>query len=114
MLNIQAIQNAGGFVSATLIKKNISYEIRGEKFDASIFIRELGIEEWGRLFTSEDIKERSMAAGLAAVIRLGENGEESLTVDQVASLHPSLGLAMLKAAKEVNSPKENSPTETDS
>lgn len=113
MLTINSLKETGSFVSDVPVKKHIEWEIDGEKYNGDIFIRQLGIEEWNRLFITGD-KDRLVSASLAAVIRLGENGDEVLTIDQAAKIHPALAGAMMSAARETHSPKKTSPTETDS
>src|ERR1044072_8922613 len=114
MLNIQQLQDGGAFVPDAPVKKHIKWKIGKKSFEGDIFVRQLGIEEWGRYFMGEGASQRLTATSIAAVVRLGEDGAEALTVDQAASLHPNLATAMLNAAREVHDPKESSPTETGS
>lgn len=114
MLNIQQLQAGGAFVSDAPIKKHIEWMIGRQNFEGDIFVRGLGIEEWERHFRVEGSTKRITATLIAATIRLGDEGTEELTVDQAASLHPSLATAMMNAAREVHDPKKSSPTETDS
>jgi len=111
MLNIQQLHDGGAFVPDAPVKKHIEWKIGKKAFEGDVFVRQFGIEEWQRYFIGEGAGKRIIATLLSAAIRLGDDGKEELTVDQAASLHPNLAMAMMKAAQEVHDPKDPSPTE---
>lgn len=46
MTTLKDLTAAGGLVSAEPIKKHIEFEIDGQKFDADIHVRQIGVGEY--------------------------------------------------------------------
>jgi len=95
-MNIDDIKAAGGFVSEQGEKRTIEWDGRS----GEVFVRKAS---FGRIVTLQELPdaERNMAL-VRECIRLGDNGDEAMSQDQVAALSPALAAAFMAAIAEVN------------
>lgn len=105
MSNVKDLIDMGAFIPEGLVKKEIKFSLDkddGDDISVTIHIRRLSIGAHEKIWESGQDGSSKTAKLLAAAVRLGENGEESMTYAQAYSLHPRLALAMSKAITEVN------------
>lgn len=103
MNSIEELRAIGAFVNGAPVVKRIVFTINGQEYDATVHVRRRSLGEQERIFqrTREQKDPRAAAATIATLVHLGENGEETLTIDDAAALHPALADAMLAAIHEV-------------
>lgn len=111
MTTLADLAASGGLVSDAPVKRTIEYTIGDESYTAEIFVKLLSIGAQERLFNaSSSLDEYGKGTTMIAeLIRLGENGDERLTVEQADTLHPSLAEAFILAITDVNrlTPRKN-------
>jgi hypothetical protein len=104
VINLQQLNDLGGFIPDELVKKEIKFKLdeEGEEHVAEIFVRRLSIGVHEAIWRNATEDMSQTAKMLAEAIRLGENGEEKLTYEDAYRLHPKIALAMSQAIGEVN------------
>lgn len=106
-LNLKDLETGGGIYTGLPEKEVIEWD--GVEYE--IYVKKLPFGEIERIMKSESYTTALIAAG----IRLGKDGKESLTYDQVSLLKPELARKFANAVNKVNVPKKkNLPTKTDS
>lgn len=95
-MKISDLEKAGGFVGEAGEKRAIEWG--GHK--GEVFVRRVS---FGKIAATQSLPEaeRNMAL-VRECIRLGDDGSEQLTAEQVASLAPALAGAFMTAIAEVN------------
>lgn len=105
---MKLLELRGAVVSAELIRKDVTWTrtVDGEELVDSfvVFVKRPSFGDVERIFVGGDERSRS-AAMISACVRLGENGEETLTYDQAYQLTPSLAAVLGDAIREANSEK---------
>lgn len=104
MKSLQELKDIGGFVDGTPQPREIAFRIDGKDYTATIHVKRLSIGEWERTFGSKEGKaaKSRTAHVIATLVTLGEDGQETLTVNDAATLAIPLAEAMLRAACEAN------------
>lgn len=97
-MKLQDIKNLGGIVNTALVKRSIEWG----KNKGEIFVQPLAFGVVDEIFSSDDGSGRKSSKLLAASVRLGDKGEERMSIEMVYSLDPVLANAMLDAVTEVN------------
>jgi hypothetical protein len=106
MTSIKDIEAMGAVASEKPVRKEIEFKVDGTDYKATIHVREIGVDEYERLFVNKD-QGSNAARQIAETIRLGETGEEVITLDMAKRLKPQLAAAMITASTEVNFPKKS-------
>jgi hypothetical protein len=112
-MKLAELEARGGMVDPTLVKKNITWKRRdddGKEEDVSfdIFIRKNSFGIIDTQLRNQD--ERSKSALLISNgVRLGEEGEESISYEQAYRLDATLAYTMVQAFMEVNKLGEAAP-----
>lgn len=113
-MNLQKLTEAGGFVSAELVKKEVEWshvdkqtgETIDDKFDVYVKRQSFGVIQ--ETFAGKSDREKS-AAYIASSLRFGVDGCESMTYEQAYQLDPSLAFKLVAAAAEVNKTNQSPP-----
>lgn len=115
MTTLKQLTTQGGFVAAAPIVKHITFEIDGEKLEADIHVRQIGIGEYEDAYLDDGKDKRSKTAKIISeAITLGDDGKERISFEDAYRLKPPLAGAILEAFNEVNGGKKPSPAATDS
>ncbi|MBI6953151.1 phage tail assembly chaperone family protein, TAC [Pseudomonas sp. B21-023] len=107
-MNIHQLKALGGIVDSQRVRKEVAWSrpdpLTGEMLAQTLVVHvrrhSFGVIE--RLFDEQGSSHSRNAHYLAASIGLGEDGEESLSVEDAFNLEPSLGFLLLNAINEVN------------
>jgi hypothetical protein len=105
MLTINELREKGGLVSDVPVVQTITFRIGDEEMTAEIFVRRISIGDQERIFRADKMNGSDtgrVARMIAGCIRLGEQGEETLTYEDADRLHPAIAAAMVEAIKVVN------------
>jgi hypothetical protein len=123
-VNKETLLKKGGFVNSDLIEynevwKHADLEAGKEKdnfiveHEVKFFVRQASWLEFsksveGRKYNPGETEPlNNEALAVSSCIRLGEEGEEKLTYDEVISLEASLYYIFRKAVYEIYTPKKN-------
>lgn len=110
MTTLKQLTEQGGFAAAKPIKKHIEFEIDGQKLEADIHVRQIGIGEYEDAYLGEGKDKRSKTAKvISEAITLGEDGTERISFEDAYRMKPALAGAILDAFNEVNGAKKSSP-----
>ena len=113
-MNLQQLQEAGGFVSAELVKKEVEWthtdkqsgESITDKFDVYVKRQSFGVVQ--ETFTGNSDREKS-ASYIANSLRFGEDGCEAMSYKQAYQLDPALAFKFVAVIAEVNKTNEGPP-----
>ena len=113
-MNLAQLEEAGGFVSAELVKKEIEWaytdketgETNPVKFFVYVKRQSFGVVQ--ETFVGTGDREKS-AAYISNSLRLGEDGCERMTYEQAYQLDPKLAYKFVAAITEVNKTNEGPP-----
>lgn len=101
MSGIDFLKSVGGIVDSAPVRKKIEFKIKGKSHSAEIGIIEISLGDQEAMFT--DAADLSITARMISkVVRVGENLDEVIPIDDCMRLHPALAAAMIKAFNEVN------------
>lgn len=99
------------FVSQKTVKKTITWkDAEGEETDFDVFVRKHSFSVFSKLIQKQDGDDPSIANIVCTSLAKSENSKEDLlSYQEACSLDAGLGLALLNAVNDVNSPtpKEN-------
>lgn len=117
-MKLADLKKKGGVITDAFVKKTIewTHAVNGkakpvtEKFDIHVRRHAFGVME--EMFSAGDAEKYRNARYISASVFLGEDGSEPLPYEDAVNLDPGLGVAMLNAVNEVNSPKKSSPPPT--
>lgn len=101
-MKLADLKTAGGFVPAKPVPVEVEWK-HGEdvtKFTVHVKRHSFGTIE--QLLSDKDDDKSRSAAYIAASIRLGEDGKESMTYGDAYDLEPSLAGVFIKAINDVN------------
>lgn len=121
-MNLDDLKKKGGVVADAFVKKDVVWTRRDpdapppanakakpkmltDKFVVHIRRHAFGVME--SMFNGGDDQKYRNARYLAASVFFGPEGEEELPFDDAVNLDPGLGVALLQAVNEVNSPVKN-------
>lgn len=114
MMDLKELEKKGAFVSDSLVKTSAIWRRFDKESDevvedeVSFFVRQaswVAYQEIGKEAKESAEEVNSDGLLIAACIRLGESGEESLSYDQVVMLDAGLFNIFHNAVKELYSPK---------
>jgi len=114
MMDLKQLEEKGAFISDSLVKTSAiwrRFDKESEEAvedEVSFFVRQaswVAYQEIGKQAkeSAEDVNPEALL--IAACIRVGEKGEESLSYEQVISLDAGLFNIFHNAVKELYSPK---------
>jgi hypothetical protein len=107
MTTLKQLTEQGGFAATKPIKKHIKFEIDGNKLEADIHVRQIGIGEYEDVYVGDDKDKRSKTAKMISEsVLLGEDGKERISFDDAYRMKPALASAILDAFNEVNGAKK--------
>lgn len=108
-MNLEQLKKKGGVIADALVPKKVEWKHVGddgkevtEKFTVHVRRHAFGVME--AMFSGGEAERFKNARYLAASIMLGKDGTEELPFDDAVNLDPGLGLALLDAVNEANSP----------
>lgn len=107
-MDLATLQSKGGFVPRELVSKELTWtrvdENGEEQSDTfSVFVAKRVFADVERIHNAPDEQSKS-AHAIAALIRLGADGQERLTYEQAYQLDPGVAVLFLNAITEVNTP----------
>lgn len=114
---LEQIKTQGGLVDNTLVKKSDTWnhyepdedgEMVERNDDVEFFVRRASHVQFRKAMSGGDDNSDPESLLIAACIRLGEDGSEELTYDQVTSLESGLFRVFMNAVSEVYAPKVKS------
>ncbi len=97
-MKLEELQQNGGLVSEKLTKKTATWN--GD--EVSFFVRLLSFGAIDKIYNGNDPDASQAAELIAQAVRLGDEGEESLTRRQAFDLTPSLATLFADAVMKVN------------
>src|SRR5690625_79102 len=100
-MKIADIQQQGGFVSSELVHRTATWNTQdGQELSVEFFVRRAPFGAIDRVVSQLD---KSQSAGIISeCIRLGDEGEETLTYEQAYALDSRLAAIFAEAVTEVN------------
>lgn len=120
-MKLSELKAKGGFVSAGLVKRSVTWERRvdgedkSDTFDVFVKRQSFGVVE--SIWSTPEGKSRS-AEYISQCVFLGAKGDERLTHDDALALDPGLAAVLINAANAVNGTgkdaEKNSPPPTSS
>lgn len=107
MTTLQDLKKIGAFAHAKPVQKTIRFDVDGEKMEAIVHVRQLGIGDYEAIQRDEKDNDSFTARAISESILLGEGGKERISLKEAFRLKPSIANAMLEAFSEVNAPKKS-------
>jgi len=121
-MNLDDLKKKGGVIADAFVKKDVTWtrldpaapksgkptgkpKMLTDKFVVHIRRHAFGVME--SMFNGGDDQKYRNARYLAASVFFGPDGEEELPFEDAVNLDPGLGVALLQAVNEVNSPVKN-------
>lgn len=105
-MNLSELQDLGGFVDSTPVKKRIKWKSNsGQEHSGDVFVvqQPYGAVEVALMGGDKDRVQGAQLISLC--IRLGPDGSEKMSYEQAYALHPALAWAFVGAINEVHAPK---------
>ncbi|MDZ5601738.1 phage tail assembly chaperone family protein, TAC [Pseudomonas sp. RP23018S] len=109
-MNLAELKKKGGVIADALVAKKVEWthvDEKGKEFTDkfTVHVRRHAFGVMETMFASGDTEHYKNARYVSASVMLGEDGTEELPFEDAVNLHPGLGMELLKAVNEVNSPK---------
>lgn len=107
MKSLEEFRAAGAFLDRAPVQKVIKFALGGEEHEATIHVLRLSLAQQERMYAKladksggDDPKMRAVM--IATLVRLGENGDEQISIDEARDLDATISNAMIEAIGEVN------------
>lgn len=101
MSDIDFLKSFGGIVNSDPVRKTVNFKLKGKDYSFDIGVMEFSVDDHERLFLGAADESQS-AKLISQVVRLGENLDQSMKLEDAKKLHPTVATAFMKAFNEVN------------
>lgn len=108
MTTLKDLQKVGCFVPEAPVPRTIVFKgDDGKDYDASVFVKKLGVADYESLFVGGAQSRSHSAMAIHVGIRLGEKGDEVIPYELAMRMDKGLASALMDVFNEVNGPKKS-------
>ena len=112
-MNLAELKAKGGFVALAPVKREVTWIRKtdageDEELKFTVYVKKHSFGTIEQIWSGEKDRSKS-AAYIAASIRLGEKGQESMSYDEAYQLDTGLATVLIAAINEVNGTGDPKP-----